>query len=268
MRPKQAHTASTRRKYASASESLQRTPRMNFLPTCVLGTSSFIHEGGRARVRTCRRRRRPSPATGTRTPAVPMGGGAASLSSFDARLAKAPYLRNASYWRGQGRAWEAAAHAASGAYSFGAAAATAPPCPGAFATQLSGEKYVPLALCLQRQLQRHRSRCPLLVIFDDVTPGRNLSATSLRRLGSALGGDSRLVPLSSLVARAFADPRVAWPPSEEAGGNSSAGLTAATTGCELRGGGTRSVAAPAPVLSSETAASTINNELSASFVVE
>ena len=36
---------------------------------------------------------------------MPMGGGAASLSSFDARLAKAPYLRNASYWRGQGRAW-------------------------------------------------------------------------------------------------------------------------------------------------------------------
>ena len=129
------------------------------------------------------------------------------LPSYDARLSTTPYLKNASYWRGAGAAWSAA----------NAAAASSAPCPGAFATQLSGENYVPLALCLHRQLLQHKSRCPLLVVVDDVTAGRNLSQASFSSLRIAVGA-SQVVPLSSLVARAFAEPEAAWPPPSQFSG--------------------------------------------------
>ena len=65
-----------------------------------------------------------------------------------------------------------------------------------------------LALCLHQQLKLHASACRLLIVHDDVTPGRNLSSASLSRLSTAVD----LMPLSRLMARAFAsrDPAIAW----------------------------------------------------------
>ena len=129
-------------------------------------------------------------------------------SSYDARLAASPLLRNASYWRGTGTAWRDAAVGTDGGPRTSCGERLA------FVTQLSGEPFVPLALCLARQLRAQGSVCPLLLVYDDVTEGRNLSRASLDLLkrdtvGSTRG--DRLVPLSSLIARAYADPAVAWP---------------------------------------------------------
>ena len=127
-------------------------------------------------------------------------------SGYDARLAASPLLRNASYWRGTGTAWRDAAVGTDGGPRTSCGERLA------FVTQLSGEPFVPLALCLARQLRAQGSVCPLLLVYDDVTEGRNLSRASLDLLdtvGSTRG--DRLVPLSSLIARAYADPAVAWP---------------------------------------------------------
>ena len=137
-------------------------------------------------------------------------------STFDARLAGASLLRNASYWRGdEGSAWRDAAGLAGRRRS---ASGSSCGVRRAFVTQLSGEPFVPLAVCLARQLRVHRSACPLIVVYDDVTAGRNLSRASLDKLSREAVRSSldRLVPLSSLIARAYADPSVAWPHITEA----------------------------------------------------
>eukprot|EP00966_Prymnesium_polylepis_P208434 4828941-Prymnesium_polylepis.1 len=82
------------------------------------------------------------------------------------------------------------------------------PCPGSFVTQVSGDAYVPLVLCLKTQLERVQSLCPLLVVVDDRSV-RRLSQASLEDLVARLG-DRNVLMLSSLVSRALATPGVAW----------------------------------------------------------
>jgi hypothetical protein len=86
------------------------------------------------------------------------------------------------------------------------------PCPGWFATHISGEAYALLALCLRRQLVHHRTGCPMLVVVDDLTKGRNLSAGTT----AALMAELEVVTLSSLVSRAFSEHDMSWPPPRDA----------------------------------------------------
>jgi hypothetical protein len=69
----------------------------------------------------------------------------------------------------------------------------------AYATLVSGEKYVPGAMCLRRSLSASGNSCPMDLIFDDRTPERNLSLQSWRLLADAYGLD-RLFPLSRIMA--------------------------------------------------------------------
>ena len=70
---------------------------------------------------------------------------------------------------------------------------------GAFVTFLSGDSYVPGALCLWAQMHRLKSRCALLLVYDD-RDGFGLSAGSLQRIRATFG-PGRVLKLSSLFAR-------------------------------------------------------------------
>lgn len=72
----------------------------------------------------------------------------------------------------------------------------------AFVTMLSGDKYVSGALCLQKQLQRVGSACPLVLVLDD-RPGFALSEATQEQLQQSFGGDAML-PLSYLTKRVAA----------------------------------------------------------------
>ena len=69
----------------------------------------------------------------------------------------------------------------------------------AFVSFISGDAYMPAALCLKQQLVRLRSRWPLLLVHDD-RPGWALSASSTARLRVAYGQEV-LVPLTRLMGR-------------------------------------------------------------------
>mmetsp|Transcript_8603 Transcript_8603/g.22479 ORF Transcript_8603/g.22479 Transcript_8603/m.22479 type:complete len:327 (+) Transcript_8603:66-1046(+) len=69
----------------------------------------------------------------------------------------------------------------------------------AYATFVSGDKYVPGAMCLRRSLSASGNRCPMDIIFDDRTPERNLSSKSWQLLVNAYGSE-RLFPLSKIMA--------------------------------------------------------------------
>ena len=83
-------------------------------------------------------------------------------------------------------------------------------CPeGAYwVTQVSGEAHARQAICLAGQLARQRSICPLLVVHDDLNAAERLSSHTLKLLTTRIG---RVVPLSSLIERAFNDVRLPMP---------------------------------------------------------
>ena len=66
-------------------------------------------------------------------------------------------------------------------------------------TQVAGDRHGLLALCLNRQLRRHASACPLLVVHDDLTRGSMLANSTI----TMLVHEVELMPLSALVERAF-----------------------------------------------------------------
>uniref|UniRef100_A0A6S9YND5 Hexosyltransferase n=1 Tax=Chrysotila carterae TaxID=13221 RepID=A0A6S9YND5_CHRCT len=71
---------------------------------------------------------------------------------------------------------------------------------GAYATYVSGERYIPGVLCLQRRLRRVQSACPLLVLFDD-RPGHSLTPKSLDALRDGVNNAGSLISLTQLLAR-------------------------------------------------------------------
>ena len=82
--------------------------------------------------------------------------------------------------------------------------------PGAFwVTQVSGEVHARQALCLAGQLTRQRSICPLIVVHDDINAAQRLSNSTLNAFTARV---SHVVPISSLVERAFADVGLPSPP--------------------------------------------------------
>ena len=81
------------------------------------------------------------------------------------------------------------------------------PCKGAFVTHVSGEKFVPYAQCLVRQLRRVNTTCEIVIVHDDLALSRRLSAKALAALSRVR---ATLIPLSSLVRRALSDPAIAW----------------------------------------------------------
>ena len=77
-----------------------------------------------------------------------------------------------------------------------------PRCAGAdvaFVTLLSGERYVPGALCLAHALRMVGSSCPIRLVIDDRTAAP-LSARSLRQLAAAYSPEPHLLT-SELMAR-------------------------------------------------------------------
>ena len=84
-------------------------------------------------------------------------------------------------------------------------------CPNAaWVTLISGEQFVPLALCLHERLVRLGSVCPLLIVYDDMRKHRALSRSTLARLATNSSVAAALVPLSSLIRRAMSDPSMVW----------------------------------------------------------
>lgn len=86
----------------------------------------------------------------------------------------------------------------------------------AFATFVSGDKYVPGAVCLRRSLHAAGSHCPMDLIYDDRSPEHNLSAPALSLLATAYGED-RLFSLARLMSdhpTSMADMEYAMPPSK------------------------------------------------------
>ena len=77
------------------------------------------------------------------------------------------------------------------------------PCAGAvYATLLAGtDGYAKAALCLGRQLRVVGARCPLLVVFDDLSSENGLNASTYRSLALEMGGTDWLIPLSWLLKR-------------------------------------------------------------------
>ena len=69
----------------------------------------------------------------------------------------------------------------------------------AFVTVLSNESYLPGALCLARSMELAASRCPFLLVVDDLE-GASFSSSAIARLHSAFGAGS-LVKLSHLYDR-------------------------------------------------------------------
>ncbi len=69
----------------------------------------------------------------------------------------------------------------------------------AFVTFVSGDKYVPGALCLRRSLSAAGNHCPMDIVYDDRTHERNLSAHSFALLANAYGAD-RVFSLGRIMA--------------------------------------------------------------------
>ena len=59
----------------------------------------------------------------------------------------------------------------------------------AFATFVSGDKYVPGAICLLRSLRATGSQCTVDLVYDDRTPSLNLSAHALGTLKRVYGAE-------------------------------------------------------------------------------
>ena len=70
----------------------------------------------------------------------------------------------------------------------------------AFATFVSGDKYVPGAVCLRRSMLAAGNRCPMDLIYDDRVAQRNLSAVAWQTLARAYG-PSHLFSLSQIMAQ-------------------------------------------------------------------
>ena len=70
----------------------------------------------------------------------------------------------------------------------------------AFATFVSGDKYVPGAVCLRRSMLAAGNRCPMDLIYDDRVAQRNLSAVAWQTLAHAYG-PSHLFSLSQIMAQ-------------------------------------------------------------------
>ena len=85
----------------------------------------------------------------------------------------------------------------------------ASPCSGAIVTSVSGDTFVPYALCLVSMLRRVNTTCPIAIVYDDVNPSRRLPDASLRALQTARAV-SELIPLSALIQRALRHPAIAW----------------------------------------------------------
>lgn len=70
----------------------------------------------------------------------------------------------------------------------------------AFATFVSGDKYVPGAVCLRRSLLAAGSVCPMEVIIDDRSAQHNLSATAWQTLASVYGHE-HMFSLANIMAQ-------------------------------------------------------------------
>ena len=70
---------------------------------------------------------------------------------------------------------------------------------GSFAALLSGEAFVPGALCLWRQFQRVHSVCPLVLVHDD-RPGFALTQRTRQKLEQSFG-PANLLPLTEIIRR-------------------------------------------------------------------
>ena len=82
------------------------------------------------------------------------------------------------------------------------------PCPGAIVTSVSGEAYIPHALCWAKQLRHLNHTCPIVIVYDDVD--RSSARISMASLASLRSAATSVIPLSSLVQRAQSDPAVGW----------------------------------------------------------
>ena len=69
----------------------------------------------------------------------------------------------------------------------------------AFVTFVSGDRYVPGAVCLRRSIAGAGNRCPMDVVYDDRLPERNLSADSFALLANTFGTE-RVFSLARIMA--------------------------------------------------------------------
>ena len=70
----------------------------------------------------------------------------------------------------------------------------------AYATFISGDKYLPGAVCLRRSLLAAGNRCPMDIVYDDRSPQLNLSAKA-REILLEVYGAQHLFSLTQIMAR-------------------------------------------------------------------